>query len=236
LAPENTLAAFHLAVEAYRADILELDVRPSADGHVVVFHDETLDRTTGVPGRVDACTLAELQALDAGWPLPACRGQGVAIPTLDQVLSAFPTTHLNVELKDGTDRFLEVFRDVVERHGAEERVCVGHVEERYAQGLRRLLPRCAFFYPREPASLFVAAVRSGAPAPVDDRWDVLSLPRLFAGHQVVTAELVQVAHAQGKAVHVWTVDEEEEMRQWVAAGVDAIITDRPDVLRAVLGG
>jgi len=105
LAPENTLEAFRSAVDDWGADILEMDVRLSADGHVVVIHDETVDRTTNGSGAVGALTLEELRALDAGWRFTdpsgatSFRGRGARLPTFDEVLDAFPAVRINVEAK-----------------------------------------------------------------------------------------------------------------------------------------
>jgi glycerophosphoryl diester phosphodiesterase len=108
LAPENTMEAFRRAIDWWRADILELDVQPTRDGEAVVFHDATLDRTTDGSGPVAAHTLDQLRQLDAGFRYRAgdgsstpFRGAGITVPTLTEVLDAFPTVRVNVEIKDG---------------------------------------------------------------------------------------------------------------------------------------
>ncbi|MBI5497927.1 MAG: glycerophosphodiester phosphodiesterase [Deltaproteobacteria bacterium] len=234
LAPENTLAAFRQAVERWDTDVLELDVRPTRDGAVVVFHDETLERTTNGTGPVCEHSLAQLQALDAGHHLAGWRGRGAVVPTLQEVLEAFPGKHVNIELKEGADAFLEAFAVVVEGAGAVDRVCVGHVDEERAHALRARLPECATFFPQDPLLRFFSATRAdGEPLP-DEPWDVLSLPLEYLGLRVVDARLVEAAHRAGKAVHVWTVDDPGDMHALWDLGVDSILTDRPDVLRAVM--
>ena len=126
LAPENTMASFREAVQRWAVDMIELDVRASADGHCMVIHDETVDRTTDGTGPVAGKTLAELRELDAGarFSLPdgsaPFAGQGITIPTIDEVLEAFPDTRFTFEVKIGTAQ-APMF-DAIRRHGASERV------------------------------------------------------------------------------------------------------------------
>ncbi|MEW5852014.1 MAG: glycerophosphodiester phosphodiesterase [Myxococcota bacterium] len=234
VAPENTLAAFQQAVRKWRTDILELDVRPSREGHVMVIHDDTLDRTTNGRGPVSALTLRELQALDAGWHMPGWRGQGVTIPTLEEVLRAFPDKHINIELKVGDAEFQDAFAALIRRRDAVERVCIGHVDVERAAELQTRLPQCAYWYPEEAVMLFVMSSRGGAELPREERFDLLSIPWEFGGTEVVDRKLVEDAHALGKALHVWTVDERPMMEKLMDLGVDGILTDRPDLLRDVM--
>lgn len=234
LLPENTMIAFADAVGRWRTDVLELDVRPSADGAVMVFHDETLERTTDGDGPLSGRTRAQLEALDAGHHHPGFRGRGAKIPTFEEVLAAFPEQHLNVELKEGDDAFLDAFVALVRRFGAEHRVCVGHVDDARSLALMARLPEAAAWYPQGAATRFVMAVRSAEEPSDDEPWDVLALPHRLGDAWVVDAALVAAAHAHGRYVHTWTVDDPDEMNVLFDAGVDGIMTDRPDVLRAVM--
>jgi glycerophosphoryl diester phosphodiesterase len=128
LAPENTIAAFRMARDSWWADMLELDVRLTSDGEVVVIHDATVDRTTDGSGPVADFTLAQIQGLDAGYRFVdqagthAFRGSGVTIPRLDEVLTAFPNMRLNVETKEASVAGPLV--ELIARHEAEHRVLV----------------------------------------------------------------------------------------------------------------
>src|SRR5688572_12268010 len=132
LAPENTLPAFRLAVERYRTQMLELDVHLSRDGEVVVAHDATLERCTNGAGPLAALTLAELQRLDAGFHFSPdagrtfpFRGQDARIPTLREVLRAFPGLRINLELKPDSPGAEDALQKVLRQEGALERVCLG---------------------------------------------------------------------------------------------------------------
>ncbi|HEX2188056.1 MAG TPA: glycerophosphodiester phosphodiesterase family protein, partial [Longimicrobiaceae bacterium] len=129
LAPENTLEAFRRALEWWRADLLEIDVQPTADGEAVVIHDATVDRTTDGAGPVAELRLAELRRLDAGYRFTPdggltfpFRGRGVGLATLEETLRAFPEARVNVEVKDG--RAQEAVWETVHDLGATRRVLV----------------------------------------------------------------------------------------------------------------
>ena len=237
LAPENTLEAFRLAVESFRTDVLELDVQRTADGELVVFHDDTVDRCTDGTGALASLPLAAVRRLDAGYRFERdgtfpFRGGGVRVPTLREVLRAFPGVRLNVELKQpgGEQAFADLLRD--ER--ALDRVCVGSERDDVGERLAALLPDACHFYPREKLAALVMALKTGSAPPVDDRFAVLDMPLWFGDVRLVDTAFVRAAAALGKWVNVWTVDDEAEMRQLVRDGVGGVMTDRPDVLRRVL--
>ena len=237
LAPENTLEAFEDAVVRWGADMLEMDVRLTADGVVVVIHDATLDRTTDGTGPVSALSLAELRERDAGARFldldgqASFAGRGVRVPTFDQVLEAFPHTRLNVEAKcaEVAGPLVEVIR----RHGAEHRVLLAAEFEgnrRDARGYRG-----AWGASRSQAFPFWILHRiPGVGALYTPPCDVLQIPATFKGKGVVTPRLIREAHRRNIPVHVWVVDEPDDMRRLLGLGVDSIQTDRPDVLARVL--
>ncbi|HEX2094664.1 MAG TPA: glycerophosphodiester phosphodiesterase [Longimicrobiaceae bacterium] len=237
LAPENTLAAFRRAVEWWRADVLETDVQPTADGEVVVIHDATVDRTTDGSGPVAGLRLEEIRRLDAGYRFSPdggrtfpFRGGGVRISTLEEVLLALPETRINVEIKDGRAqrRVLETVHDL----GATRRVLI-------AAGRRANRSRFAA-YPgptsaaQEDVLAFWLHLRSRTVALYRPPVDAFQVPERHGAVQVVTPRFVREAHALNIPVHVWTVDDEPEMRRLLEWGVDGIVTDRPDRLARVL--
>lgn len=237
LAPENTLVAFRQAVDWWTADVLELDVQPTRDGEAVVLHDASVDRTTDGSGVAARMKLDQLRELDAGYRFSPAgettfpyRGQGIGIPTLEEVLEALPGQRLNVEIKDG--RAQERVREVVEAAGATQRVLIA-AERRanrshfrsYAGPVSASANEMRRFYLHHrahAASLFPPEV------------DAFQMPFRYYGREVVSARLVRDAHAKNVAVHVWTVDDVQEMRRLLDRGVDGIVTDRPDRLAQVL--
>lgn len=238
LYPESTIYALERALSEWDTDVLEIDLVMSSDGHIVVIHDLTVDRTTDGTGLVSEKTLAELQALDAAyWFDPdedgsyPLRGQGITIPTLEEVFTAFPDAYYNLEIKDPDAEYEEDLRDVVVAHGLRDRVCWGSSNDDSAERLRALDPEVAIYYPMQAATCFAFAVLDGNDPMVacPRHYDALNLPEGGS-----TAEVIAAAHANGIAVYTWTIDDQARMEALFALGVDGIITDRPDVLRAVI--
>jgi glycerophosphoryl diester phosphodiesterase len=243
LAPENTLPAFERAA-TLGSDAFELDVRLSADGAVVVFHDGDTERLTGEPGTIEARGLEAIRRLDAGFSFSAdggrsypWRGRGVAPPTLAELLDRFPRMRMNVEAKTDDPALAAALVAVVRAAGAVERVCLGSQHDAQGERLRATLPEACHFLPEGAATCHVMAARSEGATGCPAGWDVADLPLRLEGTDllVVDRRTVEHLHAKGLAVFVWTVDEEADMRGALEAGVDGIMTDRPDLLARVLG-
>jgi glycerophosphoryl diester phosphodiesterase len=240
LAPENTRPAFDAAIQNWRADMLELDVHLTRDGALLVSHDPTVQRCTNGDGRIQDMTLAELQRLDAGYHFTPdsgltypFRGKGVRMPSLEEVLTAYPGLPLNIELKQDTPGAAEALAALVRSAAAGPRVCVGSELDTLGARLVELLPEVTHFYPRDALVQTVVAIKSEQPIP-DSPYAVLDVPYRYADVALVDRELLAAAAEAGKWVNVWTVDAEPEMRALVAMGVGGVMTDRPDLLRRVL--
>jgi len=242
LAPENTLPAYDRAA-ALGADAIEIDVRLTADGVVVIFHDEETARLTGSPGTIEARTLAEVAALDAahafspdgGASFPL-RGKGVNVPTLADALERHPRMRFNVDAKSEDPALVEALAREVTRARAVERVCLGSFFDVQAERLGRLVPHACRYLPQGAATCHVMAAKSGASGEgCPAGYDLADLPHRVGDMTVVDAAVVRHFHVRDIPVHVWTVDDEREMRELLALGVDGIVTDRPDLLARVLG-
>ncbi|HEX8697382.1 MAG TPA: glycerophosphodiester phosphodiesterase [Myxococcaceae bacterium] len=241
LAPENTLPAFRMAVERYRTQMLELDVHLTRDGEVVVAHDETLDRCTDGSGRLAALSFAELQRLDAGFRFTTdggntfpFRGQGVRIPTLREVLRAFPGLRINMEMKTQQQGTEDVLYKVLREENALDLVCMGSEHDTVAERLVARMPDACHFYPRDALASYVMTLMSGEQPYVDPRYAVLDMPVYFGGMRLISSDFLRATAAAGKWVNVWTVDDPAEMRLLISEGVGGIMTDRPDLLRQIL--
>jgi glycerophosphoryl diester phosphodiesterase len=232
LGPENTLAAFDLGVAA-GADGLELDVHLSADGVVVVHHDETLDRTTSGSGRLARLTAAQLAAIDAGCRFGGdgrfpFKGQGVGVPTLREVLRRYPDVPIIIEMKVDAAEMGEAVAAEVRRAGAVDRVCAAGFGPRALRGARRALPEMASSGCAPEVRL--ALYRSWVGWPVRSvAYGGYQVPEVAGGHRIVSPRFVRHAHAAGLRVQVWTVDTEPDMRRLLAWGVDALISNQPDL-------
>jgi glycerophosphoryl diester phosphodiesterase len=221
-ADENTMAAFaHAAGLGY--GYLETDVRASRDGVAVVFHDATLERMTGDPHRIEALTWGELSCVRTRI--------GHALPRLDELLDAFPNMRINIDPK--SDDVVEPMAEAIRRCDAVGRVCVGSFDERRTARARARLGEAMCWSPSHGgvARLWLA----GFHLPVGSTgFPAVQVPPRHYGIPVVTRRFVSAAHARGIEVHVWTVDEAEEMSRLLALGVDGLMTDRPSLLKQVL--
>jgi glycerophosphoryl diester phosphodiesterase len=241
LAPENTLAAFQLAVNRYRTDVLEIDIQQTLDGVWVISHDDTLERCTNGEGPIANHNLSQIQRLDAGyWFSPEAgksfpyRGQGVRIPTLAEALCALPTLRFNIDLKTANADQVSAFSRLMREQGATDRICCGTESDELAAVLFEALPEACHFYPRQALTHFVLAVRAGEPPALDPRFAVLDMPFAYQGIPLIDAQLLEAAKRSGRWVNVWTVDEPGQMRELIGLGVGGIMTDRPDLLRQAL--
>ena len=220
-APENTLAAFELAVE-HGADAIELDVKLSADGTAVVIHDPTVDRTTGAHGRVNELSLAQLRALDAG-SFKAANFHGEKIPMLEEVFEAVGRrTFINVEFTNYNsldDHLVETVCMLVKKFNLQDRIMFSSFRPSNLNKAREWLP----------------AVPRGLLAITDYRgvW-VRSLVFAFGNFQALHPHLentslqqVKRVHRLKRRIHVWTVNAEPDMRRLFGWGVDGIFTDDP---------
>jgi glycerophosphoryl diester phosphodiesterase len=214
LAPENTMAAFDKGL-ALGADGLELDVHLSRDGAVVVHHDRVLDRTTTLRGAVVDRTADELRR--------------AAVPTLADVLARHRDTRVIVELKVNSEVLARAAVDVVRRADAVDRVCFGSFGWRVLRAVRAIEPSVATSAAREEVRF--ALYRCWCRWPVARvAYSGYQVPELSGRTRVVSPRFVKDAHAAGLGVHVWTVDTEETARRLLDAGVDGLITDRPDII------
>jgi glycerophosphoryl diester phosphodiesterase len=240
LAPENTMLAFQNAL-ALGADVLELDVRASRDGELVVIHDETVDRTTDGSGKVAEMTLAQLQALDAGYHYSPdngysfpYRGRGLKIPTLREVLTAFPEARVNIEIKQTTPPIEEAVAQLIEEMEAQDRVLVVSSDDGVIKRFRRRMPDVATGASTGEIQSFYLLQRLRLSAFYRPVANALQVPDRSGEIQLITPRFVAAAHAQGMKVYVWTINTPDRMRELLQMGVDGIITDRPDLLHQVI--
>ena len=216
---ENSLAAFAHAYElGYR--YLETDVRMSSDGVVYAIHDEALDRLTGSSDPVATLTAEslDLQRLDQREPFAR----------LDALYEAFPDARLNIDVK--SDDAVEATCSIVAAHDAVDRTCLSSFSHTRLVRIRKILPEVATSASRREVALFTLL-----PGRLISRRVVcLQVPVGYRGIRLVTPRFIRRAHARGLQVHVWTVDDADEMHRLLDLGADGIITDRTDVLKDVL--
>jgi glycerophosphoryl diester phosphodiesterase len=239
--PENTLEAFRGAIELGCTHV-ETDVRMTRDGEIVVFHDETLERTTNGSGRVSAHTLSQLRRLDAGYRFSPDgksfprRGQGVRIPTLAELVALSDQVRFNVEIKErGPFDLPRALLRFIDQHGIAERIVVAAERHELMREFRRHAQRrIATSASRRECLQFWFASRLRLTAFLRLPYQALQIPVRAGNLTVVTPQLLDAAHREGLSVHVWTIDERAEMLRLLDLGVDGLMSDHPDRLRQVI--
>jgi glycerophosphoryl diester phosphodiesterase len=223
LMPEHSSAAYELAL-TQGADVLELDLRLTRDGVLLVAHDSTLKRTLGLDASVSELTVPELQRL-AGARMPQ---------SLEQVFSRFPTARLNLELKDESNDAARALAELIARQRVGGRVLVASVHQAVLEEFRKATGGAVATSASAKEALGYIVSDLMLPRPCPAAYSALQLPAL--GWLGVTRRgFIERAHERGLAVHFWTIDDAGRMRALVDAGADGIMTNRPDLLAQVLG-
>ncbi|MEM1113556.1 MAG: glycerophosphodiester phosphodiesterase family protein [Pseudomonadota bacterium] len=270
--PENTLYAFREVIKA-GADVLEFDLFQSADGALMVIHDPSVDRTTNGTGLVADLTLAEIRALDnAYWfvqdrvtprdapedayefrgiatgdvpPPPGYRAEDFRIPTLAEVLEAFPDHRINIDPRAGLSddgSYEAAIAAELQRFGREDDVIVVSFVDDVAQRFKASAPCVYTAVPlQQAAALILSSASPDIAMPPVPEHVAFQIPRntrsvgqIDLDIEVLTEDLIQDAHAANLAVQVWTINTCEEMLEVMAFGVDAIMTDEPILLESLL--
>lgn len=243
-APENTLASFEQGLKL-GAHIMETDLHATRDGAPVLIHDPEVDRVCDGSGRVADLSLDALQSLDAAYHFSLdagrsfpMRGRGIRVPSLDEAFAAFPGARFNIEIKAESEGLIPRVLDLISRHARESLTLLTSGSDAIMATLRRALAG------RDPAPAVgactgdvLAVVRSavaGEPPPPGPM--ALQIPPDFGGRPLVSEQLIAHAHAHDIAIHVWTINEPEEMQRLLDLGADGLVTDHPERMQLLLAG
>ncbi|MFZ0219984.1 MAG: glycerophosphodiester phosphodiesterase [Candidatus Aquirickettsiella sp.] len=227
--PENTLFALQEAAKI-GVDLSEIDIHMTRDGVLVAIHDESVDRTTNAKGLVQDLTFAELKKLDAGYRWTndegrtfPFRGQGIKIPSLNEIFAAFPKQVISIEIKQNDPPIIAALRQLINYHNKTKHVLVSAFNSRTMKVVRRLCPAIATAGTQAEMDRFSKLSKLFL-----TRAFLLSATALEVPCKMVTAHFIKAAHKKNIRVDVWTVNEIEEMERLLALEVDGILTDFPD--------
>ncbi|MGG2395646.1 glycerophosphodiester phosphodiesterase [Pseudomonas sp. SH1-B] len=239
--PENTLFAFERA-STLGVDMLEMDLHLSQDAQLVVIHDETLERTTNGEGQVAHYSLAELQALDAGYNWTAdggqsypYRGQGTRIASLAEVFEQFPLIPKILEIKVADVGMEAVLCEMLAAYDQLDRVIVGSFHERSLTRFRQLCPEVATSAGPISVRMLLALNWLGLSDLLSPSYAVLQIPQQHNGLTIATPRLIRNAQTRGLHVQLWTINEQPDMRNLLQMGSNGLITDYPDRALQLLG-
>ncbi len=236
--PENTIFAFERAL-ASGADVLEMDIHSTADGAPVVIHDPGVDRTTNGTGPVKKYSFDALSRLDAGYRFTADHGktypfrnQGVRIPKVSEVFSAFPNASMNIDIKcpDSVPAFCKLIRE----YHMEDKTTVASFNHKTLAAFRSLLPDVSTSASELEIRIFFALQLFGFSGRFRSPAVALQIPEYGSGLKVLTKRFVTAAHLRNLDVHVWTINAESDMYRMLDMRVDGVVTDYPARLRAVV--
>jgi glycerophosphoryl diester phosphodiesterase len=242
--PGDTMVAFEHAVQI-GADVLEMDAHMTGDGKIVLMHDERVDRTTDGTGLIEDMTLEELRQLDAAYQWSndgdktfPYRGQGIQVPTLEELFQKFPDMRYVIEIKLTRNPIDQPLCDLIRRYNMQGRVMIASFHDEAMQRFRTTCPEVATSASRGEVTKFVLLGKiflSGLITPQFNSIQPPYDPEESMNIPIMTKRFIRQAHARNIAVEPWTVDDPELMKKYIEWGVDGIITDRPDLMLKVLG-
>lgn len=241
--PGDTMAAFDNAV-AIGADVLEMDAHITRDGQIVLMHDEKVDRTTNGSGLIEDLTLDQLMQLDAAYKWSndngktfPYRGQGIQIPTLDELFQKYPQMRYVIEIKLTQNPIDKPLCDLIRKHSMQDKVVIASFHDEAMQRFRTTCPEVATSASRGEVTRFVLLGKiflSGLIAPKYESIQPPYDPKESLNIPIMTRRFIRESHAKNLAVEPWTVDDPALMKQYIQWGVDGIMTDRPDLMIGVL--
>ena len=238
--PGDTMFAFQNAADM-GVDVLEMDAHITKDGVLVLMHDETVDRTTDGTGEIESMTLDEIKQLDAGYDWTPdegatfpFRGQGVTVPTLEEVFQAFPNMRMTIEIKKTNVSISKPFCDLIRKHNMEDKVLIASFHDDRLKEFRAECPEVATSSAKNETTVFVLLTKPFLGGFYSPKFFSLQVPEESSGITVMTPAFVKAAHERNIAVEPWTINDEETMKKFITWGVDGIITDRPDLMLQIL--
>ncbi len=243
--PEHTLLAYDQALKD-GSDVLELDVHETLDGELVVMHDDSVDRTTDCTGAIKEMTFAAIRECDAGYDFDPdddgsypYRGTGLVVPTMQEVFERYPDTPFLIEIKQSEPSIVDHFVEVVREFGVEDKMNGAAFNSAVLQELRAAAPEIATSLGEQETLVFWGKAFDPIDPDYEPPGEFLQVPISYElggiDREVLHDGFVPRAHELGMYVHVWTINDEEEMR-WLIEdrGVDGILTDDPPLLTKVI--
>jgi len=239
--PENTLHAFRKSIEL-GVDVIDMDVRMSLDGHLVIMHDSTLERTTDGRGKVKELNLSQLKKLDAAYfwdpeqnhsyPL---RGTGIKIPTLEEVFESFRGAGINIEIKQLSPSIVKPLCNLIKKYNLKQKVIVGAFLSSTINSFRRTCPEVATSASTgEILDFYYSTLDEDFYDSYNLKADLLQVPQNLGSLEIISKNFIEAAHSKNIPVQVWTINDTDTMKNLIQLGVDGIFTDHPDRLLSVL--
>ena len=234
--PGNTMP-FLEGIADIGVDMLEMDINMTRDGRIILMHDTTVDRTTDGNGRIPDLTLEEIQALEVGvnWTQDDGQtypyvGQGLRVPTLEEVFERFPDYPMVIEIKQSDPPMVEPFCNLIRQHNMQEKVIVASFNDDTIQAFRALCSEVATAPGGDEVRNYVLLNFIFLSPILSPNYEAFQVPTASGGITVIRQPFINAAHRRNLQVQVWTINDPTEMDRLIDLGVDGIMTDRPDIL------
>lgn len=240
LGPEHTLYTYQRAVQL-GVDVLEIDVRVTKDGQLVVIHDRTVNRTTNGTGSIENYNLADMHTLDAAYrwspdggntfPL---RGKGIKIPSLSEVFQEFPQMRINIEIKEPQAAMIPTLCRIIQDHNMLQKVMIASFDAGSLKKFRSICPGAATSAGTSEVIFFYLLQKMRLESIYSPNALALQVPEKYGALQVVNRRFVEAAHKRNLRVQVWTINDIDSMKRLLKLGVDGVMTDYPQRLLGAL--
>ncbi len=238
--PSNTMLGFERSA-ALGAEVLDTDMHITKDGALVLMHDQTADRTTNGTGAIRDLTLADLQRLDAGYRFSLdggntfpFRGQGLAVPTLESLFQRWPDKRFGIEIKQTPPDIAKPFCAMIRKFGMQDKVLVSSFAQANMDAFRAECPEVATSATQDEVTLFFALNTVGLTYAYTPKFQSLQVPETFGSLTILTPQFMAGARNRGLSAQPWTINEPDQLKRMIALNVDAINTDFPERLIALL--
>ncbi len=239
--PSNTLFAFQKAAQA-GADVLDTDTHMTKDGVLVLMHDETIDRTTDGTGAIRDLALAEIKQLDAAYDFSTdegkthpYRGQGITVPTLEELFQAFPDKRFGIEIKQTKPiETAKRFCALIHQYNMQDKVLVSSFRQENMDAFRKECREVATSATENEAKLFYVLNLLGLTRAFTPNYSSFQIPEESGGIQVLTPQFIDAARERNLPIVPWTINEEADLKRIVELGVEGINTDYPTRLLQIL--
>jgi glycerophosphoryl diester phosphodiesterase len=238
--PENTMISFENAVN-FGIDVIETDTHLTKDYQFIISHDADISRVSNGSGLISDYTVEELKKFDAGYNFTTdegnsfpFRGKGISFITVDEILSAFPNQKFNIDLKVNNPSQVKYWADLIKNYGAEDRVLTA---SQYSQNLievRKIFPNMATSFSAREVFKFYIANKCGRLKFRKFTGDALQIPVRMGPFHLIKPKFVKNAHKWGIKIHVWTINEQDQMKELFDMGIDAIFTDNPHAIKPII--
>lgn len=233
--PENSILAFQEAYDL-KVDVIETDAHLTKDSNIIFFHDQTLKRVTGEKGKISDKTLEELKTIDLGAKFKdangnlSYQGRGLIIQTIEEIFTSFKDIKFNIDIKSKNPETPKILAKKLEELNAQNRVMVGSFHQKQIDSFRKHSSIPTSAGPFEVLE-FLKCVRRNKQ--LAHEYHAIQVPEKIKCISIVNEKTLKFAHENEIAVHVWTINERENMKSLLLLGVDGIFTDNPELLLTV---